>query len=142
MSELIPSTCLAVATLIGEAGGEPHEGKVGVAIVLRNRMKLRYASDGTVAGTVLRSKQFSMYNDDHPDTQLFVRVCQTDDLSPVAAACFQAWHESGNEAARAQFWQDFERVVLYHTEAVKPEWANKATFVRKIGRHLFYEDRT
>jgi hypothetical protein len=32
------------------AEGEPIRGKVAVAIVIRNRMTLRYSSDGTVAG--------------------------------------------------------------------------------------------
>lgn len=48
------ATCIA-----DEAGGEPYEGKVAVAIVLFNRMAIPYESDGTATGTVLKHFQFS-----------------------------------------------------------------------------------
>jgi len=48
------ATCIA-----DEAAAEPYEGKVAVGIVLLNRMALRYESDGTAVGTVLKHFQFS-----------------------------------------------------------------------------------
>lgn len=42
-----------------EAQGEPDEGKAAVARVVKNRMKRRFFSDGTIEGTVLAKDQFS-----------------------------------------------------------------------------------
>ena len=59
MARLIPEDKLAILTIAQEALAEPFEGKLAVAEVIRNRMKQRYMSDGTVEGTVLRAWQFS-----------------------------------------------------------------------------------
>src|SRR5690242_9293677 len=59
---LISDTALAAVTIWQEARGEAYAGKLAVAEVIRNRIKERYASDGTVAGTVIRPKQFSGWN--------------------------------------------------------------------------------
>lgn len=42
-----------------EAGGEPDDGKAAIALVVKNRMRLKFFSDGTIPGTVLRRDQFS-----------------------------------------------------------------------------------
>jgi spore germination cell wall hydrolase CwlJ-like protein len=52
-----PNTLLAVAVL-DEARGEIPEGRAAVAQVILNRMRLRYQSDGTIAGTVLHPEAF------------------------------------------------------------------------------------
>lgn len=52
-------TGLAIATLWQEARGEDQEPRIAVAHVIRNRMIKLYASDGTIAGTVLKRWQFS-----------------------------------------------------------------------------------
>lgn len=42
-----------------EAGGEPDEGKAAVARIVKNRMRAKFFSDGTIQGTVLAKDQFS-----------------------------------------------------------------------------------
>lgn len=135
MNELIPSWCLAVATLLGEAGNEPYLGKLAVAKTIRNRMRLQYSSDGSVAGTVLRPLQFSLWNTGDPGR---IRTCQTvlDDKRTREAQL--AWFESA--ARHSELGAAFDKVVLYHADYVSPDWAPKVKLVKKIGRHLFYID--
>ncbi len=73
------TTCIA-----DEAGGEPHEGKVCVAIVLLNRMAIPYHSDGTATGTVLKKDQFSGFWFEMVDG-VYTRVCHTLEESQARA---------------------------------------------------------
>jgi spore germination cell wall hydrolase CwlJ-like protein len=45
--------------MLEEAGGEIDDGKAAIARIVKNRMALKYSSDGTVQGTVLWPDQFS-----------------------------------------------------------------------------------
>ena len=49
-------------TILGEAEGEPDEGKAAVAHVVKNRMRWKPAKWGTVADTVLAPYAFSCFN--------------------------------------------------------------------------------
>ena len=62
MPPLLPLERLGIATLIGEAASEGVRGMTCVAEVIRNRMERRYASDGTVEGTVWYPMAFSCWN--------------------------------------------------------------------------------
>ena len=127
---IVEDEAWAVLTIAGEALGEPFAGKLAVAEVIRNRMKRRYASDGTVIGTVLRPKQFSMWN--NRSRQLAARL---DDAEPAVQDCIRAWRESATSS--------FVRgAVLYHTVDVEPYWsrAPKVRRVRTVARHHFYTD--
>lgn len=136
---LMPPNCLAVATIIQEAALEPYRGKVAVGKTIRNRMRKRYSSDGTVAGTVLHPYQFSGWNT--PD-RTRIRSCNTRLDSPVVRESFAAWVES------EMTWDGMEDVVLYHANAKImqklglpiPKWAVAAKKVATIGNHLFYKD--
>lgn len=131
MVEIIPAACLAIATIMGEAGNETFEGKLAVASVIRNRMEKKYTSDGTVAGTVLYPKQFSMWN--------------TTDKARLWACSFPADHPKAQECARAWEQSAIARPVgdsvLYHADYIAaPPWALSplTEFVKQIGRHRFF----
>lgn len=132
MKELIAPWCLAVATILQEAEGEPYEGKVAVARVIRERMRLRYYSDGTVAGTILKPFQFSGWNTDGNRA----RSCNADLESPSVQSAIRAWEESGRTPD-----QRFEGVTHYHADYVTPKWRNDKYLKRafRIGRHIFYK---
>lgn len=121
----------AVLTIIGEAAGEPLIGKIAVAEVIRNRMKKRYASDGTVIGTVLRAKQFSMWDD-----QARLLAARADDDQQYVQEALRAWHESETSNVT-------HGAVLYHTTALTPPYWTKGQSVKvatTIHRHVFYTD--
>lgn len=128
---------LGTATVLGEAGGEPAEGKAAVAFVIRERMRLKFFSDGTVAGTVLAPFQFSMWN---TNERLRIRVCNTDAYDPAAVDSRFAW-----TGALAQPGPSLPpgTVMYFNPKAVsqRPPWADSPEFrfVRIIGNHHFYQ---
>lgn len=137
-NRIIPEWALAVVTIRMEADAEPFEGKVAVGKVLRNRTRMKYASDGTLSETILRPWQFSAWNTDHPRRG---RVCGAPLDSPLTQDALRAWEESEHYTGLT------ERVVLYHTAAKPvgagrwpPTWALNAEFERQIGAHVFYRD--
>jgi spore germination cell wall hydrolase CwlJ-like protein len=128
---LLPEDALAVVTILQEAEGEVYLGKVAVAEVIRNRMRSRYSSDGTVAGTVLRPFQFSGWNANASNR---VRCAQSDDGDAIVKDCAKAWGEAkgGTDIARG--------ALLYLNPALAaPDWVSKSRHLIDIGHHSFYE---
>lgn len=120
----------AILTIIGEALNQSLTGKIAVAEVIRNRMKRKYASDGTVVGTVLRAKQFSMWDD-----KARLLAARADDDTYSVREAIEAWNLSENTNIT-------NGAVLYHTKSVDPYW-NGAPSVKKtvvIQDHIFYND--
>jgi hypothetical protein len=112
---LVTDRALGIATVWQEARGLDYQGKVNVASAMRNRMKKKYSSDGTVAGTVLRDRQFSGWNASDPNR---VPSAQLDDKDPVVMECARAWDAS-------EFNDTVNGAVLYYAKSMKtaPHWA-------------------
>jgi spore germination cell wall hydrolase CwlJ-like protein len=127
---LISDTALAAVTIWQEARGEVYAGKLAVAEVIRNRMKERYASDGTVAGTVMRPQQFSGWNSGDPNRIPSLKI---DDGDRVVADCIRAWKD-----AMEQQTNTVKGALLYYAPALAmPGWARGCTELARIGRHVF-----
>ena len=127
---LVSDTALAVITIWQEARGEPYEGKLGVAEVIRNRMKEHYASDGTVEGTVLKRLQFSGWNDGDPNRIPSVRISDSD---IIVQECLKAWGDAnlnGTNVAKGA-------LLYYAPGLVIPGWAKASMEVARIGGHVF-----
>lgn len=128
---LVNDDSWAIMTIAGEALGEPFIGKIAVAEVIRNRMRRGYASDGTVIGTVLRAKQFSMWDD-----KARLLAARIDDEHPKVQDCIKAWELSATSNVT-------NGAVLYHTIMIDtPKWATAPSVKRvsTIHRHHFYTD--
>jgi spore germination cell wall hydrolase CwlJ-like protein len=131
---LISDTALAAATIWQEARGEPYQGKLAVAEVIRNRMRFKYSSDGTVAGTVARSYQFSGWNDDPGDNKQLVQSLKLDDDDPVVQECMTAWHDANMNGTNVA-----KGATLYaNLNISKPGWAKASMKVAEIGNHTFF----
>jgi len=127
---LISDDTLAAVTIMQEAEGEPYEGKVAVAEVIRNRTARKFFSDGTVAGTVLRPLQFSGMNSGSSNR---VRTFKADDSSPIVQDCIKAW------AAALAGSNTVQGAMHYvNLDIVRPSWVDQLRFVGKIGQHSFY----
>jgi spore germination cell wall hydrolase CwlJ-like protein len=129
---LIPDDVLAWITVWQESRGESDEGKLAVAEVIWNRMRTRYSSDGTVAGTCLRPWQFSGMNTDDPNRIPSFKL-DTDD--PVVQACRAAWDlaKAGSHTVSG--------AVLYLNAKIVPKlpaWVAKSKKVATVGNHDFY----
>jgi spore germination cell wall hydrolase CwlJ-like protein len=136
-----PDEAIAATTIANEAGNQPDAGMLAVAETIRNRTERRYASDGTVAETVLRKKQFSCWNHTTPWRH---RLLTIDTLSPVYVSALAAWRKAIIEKT-----DTVKGAVLYHTvrrpegETVwPPSWASAETVkhVATIADHMFYTD--
>ena len=133
---LITEEALAIVTIMQEAAGEPYEGKLAVAEVIRNRMQQRYSSDGTVAGTVLRPYQFSGWNTADPGR---VRNIRADTDQQVVQDCSRAWTEAlagSNLTNNAVLYYNPDPRLVPKT----PDWAmpHSAEQVAAVGRHVFF----
>lgn len=119
---------LAALTIYLEARGESFAGKLAVAAVIRNRMQLKYQSDGTVRGTVLRRRQFQPWNRRTPEQVPF-------DLDKARLRdSLLAWRlvQDGRNIVDGA-------VLFYNPNLVQtPDWATKTSKVAAIGRHEFY----
>jgi N-acetylmuramoyl-L-alanine amidase len=129
---LISETALAVITIWQEARGEVFEGKIAVGEVIRNRMKKKYSSDGSVAGTVLKAYQFSGWNTGDANR---IPSLKLDDSEKTVKECVDAWNRSGstNLAAGA---------LLYYAKSIPPPpWAKDCVNVADVGNHIFFVPR-
>ena len=119
-----------------EAASEPFEGKVGVAQVTINRMNSGKFAD-SICEVVYQKNvfyekvvcQFSWY-------------CETPGrMRPVQK---DVWKES-EEVAKKVLFENFrlpalKNALYFHADYINPNW-NKHK-IEKIGRHIFYGDKT
>ena len=119
-----------------EAASEPFEGKVGVAQVTLNRVESgKFAS--TVCGVVYQKNVFY-----EKVVCQFSWFCETTHkIRPIHKPL---WKES-EEVAKKVLLEGFrlpslEHALFYHADYVSPGW--KLPRIEKIGRHIFYGDKT
>lgn len=139
-----------------EAQGEPADGMAAVARVVQNRQHLRYQSDGTLQGTILRRSAFSAFGFDFADGAYHAAP---DAYSPARvqrmlakAKANRAWAkcsaviqslQAGHYVGDAAYDRLTPDTVLYDNPRIShPAWATPAAFVTAIGQHSFYRDLT
>lgn len=145
-------------TIYGEARGEPHEGKVGVAWSVRNRTTADLWNDDRddwwgegIAGVCLRSWQYSCWNrPNQPQSQrerlerflvgndvmrgiLKPNARADDDLEACwrVASAVLGGHEPDPTCGSTHY---------YLEGSPEPAWARGKTSAVKLGRHLFFND--
>ena len=132
---LIPDHVLAAITLWAEARGEPWDGQIAVAEVIRNRTAQKHFSDGTVASTILWPYQFSCWNTKDPNRAKMFGLLHGDKL---AEQCIRAWND-------AMAGTDFTKGALFYVNldavAETPSWIAECVQTVKIGRHRFYKPK-
>lgn len=130
---IIPDSTLGIICLFQEAEGECYEGKVAVAEVILRRTRLKYMSDGTITGTVLRRLQFSGMNHDAPNR---IRSFKIDTDDEAVKECLKAWAE-----AEAGSNLSGSALHYYNPRVVSPSWAKDAEIVAVVGNHRFVRVR-
>lgn len=133
---LVPDDAWAVMTIWQEARSEPYMGMLAVAEVIRNRMRAKFFSDGTVVGTVLRDRQFSGWNNRDPNR---IPSAQIRIDSSFVWQCAKAWDEAmarpGSQVAQGAF-------SYFNPAVVVPPWKVDFRLVATIGAHEFYVPKT
>lgn len=133
MTPVVSPDVWAAMCIFAEARNQPFDGQVAVAITIRERMRLKHFSDGTVVGTVWRPAQYSWTLSSDPQRQ---RVLAVDAESPAWLTAQQAW-----EASEGSDLLPPGTVSYFNPDTVaEPGWARSTEFefVRRIGAHAFY----
>ena len=153
----LPSDADLLALCVStEASNQPPDGMAAVYDTIRNRMRMRYQSDGTLAGTVLHHNAYSAFgfNFPHggyepaPDAYTPERVAKM----LAAAKASRVWSKICSvivsvDAGHYVGGEGYDRLtpdtVLYVNPTIShPDWATPAAFVTVIGQHSFYRDLT
>lgn len=126
-------------TVYGEARGEPLEGQVAVAYVIRNRAATRKQ---TISEVVHAPFQFSCWNPYDPNRQLIERILRDWDNSfarlRILRQCW--WITIG---VLCGFLRDYSSGAthyvtkrLFHSDMC-PDWAQKLDIKACVGEHIF-----
>ena len=117
---------IPIQTVFLEASGEPMEGKIAVAEVIRNRAKRSGESFDEVC---LKPNQFSCWNS---------RVYSDLRLFQMTGADWQA-------ASRAWVESEFSNITNgsthFHTISISPSWSRKMKRTVRISNHQFYKEK-
>ncbi|KAF8361506.1 hypothetical protein PRIPAC_88429, partial [Pristionchus pacificus] len=117
---------------VEEARGEPYEGQVGVAHVIKNRTRANrgYFGGGSIAGVCLHPNQFSCWNN-----------VKQENIHPIG----QGWEEM-DEWVRGVLdgtVADPTNGALYYInpKLCNPSWVKNLKVGIKIANHQFYNEK-
>ena len=131
---LIPDDVWGILCCYAEARNQPYDGIVAVGNVIRERMKRRMMSDGSVVFTVLAPYQYSWTNTtDGQRTHVFGASWE----SPRMDECARAWFESEHRVVVPE-------ATHYYADSIPEPWwarANHMVYVAKIGNHVFFREQ-
>lgn len=122
-------------TIMGEADGEPWEGKIAVATVILNRAR---RDRKPIADVCLQPRQFSCWN----GGVLSARLSKTTLALPNYRECFRAALSALDRLdftlIPASCFHYFTTACPPGVTAWPPAWAAGGTCVATIGAHSFY----
>lgn len=134
---LAPAVLLGLC-IYGEARGEPVEGKVAVACVVRNRAA---AKNGDYRLVILAPRQFSCFNIGDRNRPILEGLAQHFDVQndPPLREC--AWVAEGTVRG---YLRDntgganhYLTAALFDDPTQRPPWANPIGVTARVGRHVF-----
>ena len=132
-----PDILLYSALIWGEARGEPKEGKIAVAWVVRNRFIKGGWYGSTLKEVILKPYQFSCFLKSDPNKRKM--------LNPLAYDSFDIWKECYDIAERVnqgELEDPTNGATHYHSKYMKiyPRWTRKMIKTCEIGSHIFYKE--
>ena len=122
---------LLIALVMGEAEGEPLQGKIAVACVVRNRVNDERWPD-TWRGVMMQPNQFSCFLPEYFRADIF----KQDRLNPVWREAHLAAFGVYNRYIRAEARGANH---YYATIIEEPYWAKGRNPVLEVGKHKFYQ---
>lgn len=126
-SDLLYRLWVMTATVWMEARGEPYEGKLAVAAVIRNRARLRNRPEDEIC---LEPKQFSCWLASDPN-----RAALPGDRA--------SWRDCFRAVVESEFRDPTAGATHYVNLAVaRPAWARRMKQTAVIGRHTFFKETT
>ena len=128
--ETLSELDLLAGTIYGEARGECHDGRVGVGLVVRNRVAQPGWWGRNWREVILREKQFSCWSDQNANAIADARYSDP-----------RTWRECLDVAEEVYLGRVSDFLggpTHYHAVSVFPEWAKKLKRLAQIGGHVFY----
>lgn len=132
MDELV----LFEALLWGEARGEPVEGQIAVACVVRNRVNNPKWWGESWRGVMLKAKQFSAFNEGNPN-RVKIEAMDFSEGNPGIVVVQLRYIMRG---VRYNAIRDNTKGANhYHTNRVSPKWSKGKDPTAQFGNHKFYK---
>lgn len=129
-----PDIFTLARTVWGEARGEPVEGKIAVAWVVRNRFESRkWFAGKTLAETCTKPWQFSCWNEKDPNRAKLDTVTMNDQA-------YQECMYAAIAAVRGLIPDPTSGATHYKVVGTSASWAEGITSHATIGRHEFFRD--
>lgn len=137
-------------TLFGETRGEPIEGQIAVAQVIRNRVRIDLGNDGKpdwwgegYRGVCLAPKQFSCWNDGDPTQGAIIDCAQRlrDGRPQIRQLDFAQLQWIADGVIRGLVVDELGVSTHYHADTIAPAWAASMILTAKKGHHVFYRER-
>ena len=125
---------LVTATVVLEAEGEPFEGQVAVARVIRNRMERWHQ---TVSQVVLYVRQFSAWNHDGPRREKLSTLFTSPAWATAERAVAAAFSVSPDPSGGATHYLDAAETWRERVDGSLPSWFSADRVTARIGRHTF-----
>lgn len=132
-------------TLYGEARGEPIDGKIAVAWVIRNRAsRSRFAGallghDGAVDKVCRAPWQFSCWNEGDPNRPLLLALREDQCRGEYGVATNVLDGLVADPTCGADHYHTIERPAW--AQAWPPDWAATMAETARFGGHVFYDSR-
>lgn len=126
-------------TIWGEARGEPIEGKVGVAMVMRNRLLAYYRGANSYVDVCTAHAQFSAWTDEAAQMQAEADLLTGDPTlahhpDPVLRLC---WEIAGATIAGTLADNTHGSNHYFNPGVVMPSWAPGVFVLAELGHHRF-----
>jgi len=142
---LIPTPCpdsyehwhhllLYAACIWGEARGEPQEGKVAVAHVIRNRGRIDGWYGKSLRDVILKDKQFSCFNPDDPNYDK-MRDPLLHDKPEVWVECYKIV----KDIIAGKIPDNTGGATHYHHRRITPYWTEGMIETARIDNHIFWK---
>lgn len=139
----LTDTDVLAATLWGEARGEPIEGKIAVACVIRNRLATgRWGK--TYTSVCRATKQFSCWNssEDANHVALMALVARVQQGDHVEDAVLDECYWVAQGVIGLDLSDRSNHATHYHVASMnpRPKWALDQSPCAVAGSHLFYRN--
>lgn len=133
---------IVAGTIYGESRGETTLGRLAVACVIQNRVKVRYRGAQSWADVCLAPKQFSCWNLGDPNRQVLLETFASDryvesQRDPLVRECY--WIAEG--VIGHMITPQIGNCLHYYATWLPspPSWAAEGRVVATIGRHVFLD---
>ena len=129
-----PEYRLLARLIYGEARGEPVQGRIAVACVVRNRVRRPSWWGRTWREVMLKPYQFSCFNPGDPNFRVVLTVSEND---PLFREC--VWIAQGVILGILQ--DNTDGATHYHRWDRSPKWGRRMKATVTIGNHVFKRAR-